>query len=81
MNWINMPLDEFIQIPYDNLNVGCHITPDRLMCWDILPTNALYKAFDFTVPVQLASVTKDVESILLGVIYLMVLYYVSTEWI
>jgi hypothetical protein len=49
MNWLDMPLKEFCDLPYDQVTAGCHITPDKLMCWDILRTAKLYKAIDQTV--------------------------------
>jgi hypothetical protein len=80
MNWLNIPLEEFVKVPYDEINAGCHITPERLMCWNILPSNELYKAVDFTVPiVSNAGIIRDMESLILGVIYLLILCFVASK--
>ncbi len=74
--WLNYPLDEFAKIPWDKLPIGCHIKGGRLLCANIQPGDELFKAIDFTVPVQSLAVGKDLESIVLGLIYLLVLCYV-----
>lgn len=73
MNWLDMPLDEFVKLPYDQINAGCHIAEGKLMCWDIRPTAALYKAVDMTVPfVRGDEFARGVEMVLLLLIVCMV---------
>jgi hypothetical protein len=77
--WLNAPLSEFVKIPWDRLSIGCHIKNGKLLCANIQQGSDLFKAIDFTVPIQSTMARQDLESILLGIIYLLMIWFICIK--
>ncbi len=79
--WLNMPLNEFVKVPWDRLPIGCHIKDGKLLCASFDPSSDLYRAVDFTAQIVRPYVGKEVEAfvIVAAVMFLFAAHYFHEE--